>query len=84
MVSHPFIYTPNFGCYTGKSALCFSEMKNVAWDSYQLFLAVARHGGLTGASAVTALSPATLGRRMVEFEREIGRELFVRSQTGYR
>lgn len=59
-------------------------MKNVAWDNYQIFLAVARHGGLTGASAATALSPATLGRRMVEFEREIGRELFIRSQTGYR
>ncbi|WP_147180226.1 LysR family transcriptional regulator [Ciceribacter naphthalenivorans] len=59
-------------------------MKNIAWDNYQIFLAVARHGGLTAAAGVTALSPATLGRRMVEFEREIGRELFIRSQTGYR
>jgi DNA-binding transcriptional LysR family regulator len=59
-------------------------MKNAAWDSYQLFLQVARLGGLTGASAATGLSPATVGRRMLELEQETGRMLFARSQTGYR
>ncbi|WP_086997583.1 LysR family transcriptional regulator [Rhizobium sullae] len=59
-------------------------MKNAAWDSYQLFLQVARLGGLTGASAATGLSPATIGRRMLELEQETGRMLFARSQTGYR
>ena len=82
-VNHHLIYTSKFAFQTGTNALCFSEMKNVAWNNYQLFLAVARHGGLTGAAGVTELSPATVGRRMVEFERTIGRELFVRSQSGY-
>lgn len=59
-------------------------MKNGNWDSYQLFLEVARTGGLTGASAATALSPATIGRRMLDLEQELGRALFHRSQTGYR
>lgn len=59
-------------------------MKNIAWDSYQLFLEVARHGGLTGAAETTGLSAATLGRRMIALERQAGRSFFSRSQTGYR
>ena len=59
-------------------------MKNAKWDSYQLFLEVARTGGLTGASTAAALSPATIGRRMLDLEQELGRTLFHRSQTGYR
>ncbi|MBB4274735.1 LysR family transcriptional regulator [Rhizobium mongolense] len=59
-------------------------MKNTPWDSYQLFLQVARRGGLTGASVASGLSPATVGRRMLELEQETGRMLFARSQTGYR
>lgn len=59
-------------------------MKDIAWDAYQLFLAVARQGGLTAAAETTGLSAATLGRRMVELEQALGRELFFRSQTGYR
>ncbi|MBB3649536.1 DNA-binding transcriptional LysR family regulator [Rhizobium sp. BK619] len=59
-------------------------MKNANWDSYQLFLQVARLGGLTGASTASGLSPATVGRRMLDLEQEVGRALFSRSQTGYR
>ena len=59
-------------------------MKNIGWDAYQIFLAVARHGGLTGAARAERLSPATVGRRILELEQAIGRQLFVRSQTGYR
>ncbi|MEX2696121.1 LysR family transcriptional regulator [Rhizobium mongolense] len=59
-------------------------MKDTPWDSYQLFLQVARRGGLTGASVASGLSPATVGRRMLELEQETGRMLFARSQTGYR
>ncbi|MBX5159563.1 MULTISPECIES: LysR family transcriptional regulator [unclassified Rhizobium] len=59
-------------------------MKNASWDSYQLFLQVARLGGLTGASTASGLSPATVGRRMLDLEQEVGRALFSRSQTGYR
>lgn len=59
-------------------------MKDISWDAYQLFLAVARQGGLSAAAETTGLSAATLGRRMVELEQALGRELFLRSQTGYR
>ncbi|MDX3929611.1 MAG: LysR family transcriptional regulator [Shinella sp.] len=59
-------------------------MKSIAWDSYQTFLTVARHGGLTGAAQATGVSPATIGRRILELEQAIGRQLFLRSQTGYR
>jgi DNA-binding transcriptional LysR family regulator len=59
-------------------------MKNANWDAYQLFLQVARLGGLTGASTASGLSPATVGRRMLDLEQEVGRALFSRSQTGYR
>lgn len=58
-------------------------MKNATWDAYQLFIDVARGGGLTGAAASSGLSPATIGRRMLELEGQIGRPLFQRSQTGY-
>lgn len=58
-------------------------MKNVSWDFYQLFLDVVRGGGLTGAAASSGLSPATIGRKMLELEQKIGKSLFVRSQTGY-
>jgi DNA-binding transcriptional LysR family regulator len=58
-------------------------MKNVSWDSYQIFLVVARQGGLTGAARATGLSPATVGRRILQLEETIGRSLFNRSQTGY-
>lgn len=59
-------------------------MKNIGWDIYELFIQVARHGGLSGASAASGLSPATVGRRMLELEAGIGRSLFFRSRTGYR
>ncbi|NTF53937.1 LysR family transcriptional regulator [Agrobacterium rhizogenes] len=58
-------------------------MKNSTWDAYQLFLDVARGGGLTGAVSSSGLSPATIGRRMLELESQVGRPLFQRSQTGY-
>jgi DNA-binding transcriptional LysR family regulator len=51
-------------------------MKSTQWDSFQLFLQVARLGGLTGAQASSGLSPATVGRRMLDLEQEIGRALF--------
>ncbi len=53
------------------------------WDNLKLFLAVARAGGLGPAAARTGKSPPTLGRRMVELERDLGRDLFVRKPRGY-
>ena len=58
-------------------------MKNVGWDAYQIFIVVARQGGLTGAAQVTGLSPATVGRRILQLEEATGLSLFNRSQNGY-
>ena len=68
---------------TAKNACGFSKMKNVNWDAYQIFLAVARHGGLSGAAEQLGASPATIGRRMLDFEQSTKRSLFVRGSTGY-
>jgi len=57
--------------------------KSYDWHDLQLFLAVAREGGLSPAAKATGASPATLGRRMLALERAIGRDLFVRHQRGY-
>jgi DNA-binding transcriptional LysR family regulator len=53
------------------------------WDDLKLFLAVARTGGLSAASAVTGKSAPTLGRRMLALEAITGSELFVRLARGY-
>lgn len=58
-------------------------MKNISWDSYQLFIKVANAGGLSAAQSVSGLSPATLSRRMLALEQQLGRSLFDRSQSGY-
>jgi len=58
-------------------------MKNIPWSYYQLFIAVIRHGGLSGAAAEHELSPATVGRYMRALEHRLGRSLFRRSQSGY-
>ncbi|MBN9053700.1 MAG: LysR family transcriptional regulator [Shinella sp. 65-6] len=59
-------------------------MKDMSWESYRTFLDVARQGGLTGAAQASGLSPATVGRRILQLEEAMGRVLFQRSQTGYR
>jgi DNA-binding transcriptional LysR family regulator len=59
------------------------DEKNVGWSDLQLFLAVARGGGLSAAARATGRSAATLGRRMHALERAMGRELFVRLDRGY-
>lgn len=56
---------------------------NINWDDLKLFLAVARTGGLSGASQSTGKSPPTLGRRMLQLEAELGKELFIRHARGY-
>jgi DNA-binding transcriptional LysR family regulator len=76
-------YTAKIALSTQGFELHFSTMKNVSWDAYQIFLIVARQGGLTGAAQVTALSPATVGRRILQLEGATGLSLFHRSQNGY-
>jgi len=53
------------------------------WDDLRLFLAVARAGGLAAAADKTGKSPPTLGRRMLELEKQLGQELFYRLPRGY-
>ena len=56
---------------------------DIDWSDLSLYLAVAREGGLSAAAKITHRSPATLGRRMHRLEREMGRELFIRHDSGY-
>lgn len=56
---------------------------DIDWKDLQLFLAVAREGGLSAAAKSTQRSAATLGRRMHALERGVGRELFIRQDRGY-
>jgi DNA-binding transcriptional LysR family regulator len=56
---------------------------DLSWDDLRLFLAVARHGGLAGATIDTQKSAPTLGRRVLSLERQLGVELFERSARGY-
>lgn len=53
------------------------------WDDMRVFLAVARAEGLTAASPVLKMDPATLGRRVARLEGSIGGALFVKSPQGY-
>lgn len=59
------------------------DMPASTWADLQLFLAVAREGGLSPAARTTGRSAATLGRRMLALERATGRELFIRHDRGY-
>ncbi len=58
-------------------------MKRARWDDMAAFLAVARAGGLAGATQSAQVSSPTLGRRMRALERAVGRELFIRRTHGY-
>jgi DNA-binding transcriptional LysR family regulator len=56
----------------------------LVWDDIKYFLAVARHGSTLAAGRALKLSQSTVHRRLVELERQIGRELVVRQSAGYR
>ena len=53
------------------------------WQDINLFLAVARHQGLTNAVTETTMSAATLGRRMTNLEHALEQRLFERGARGY-
>ena len=58
-------------------------MDEMNWDDLRLFAAVAKMGGLGPAAASTGKSAPTLGRRMLELERSLNKELFLRKARGY-
>ncbi len=53
------------------------------WDDLRIFLAVARHGGVTHAAQALALDPATISRRVARLETALGAVLFARSSRGF-
>lgn len=55
----------------------------LAWDDFQIVLAIANNGSLSGASRALEVSHATIFRRLNEIERRIGVALFDRSRSGY-
>ncbi|MEZ9233001.1 LysR family transcriptional regulator [Vibrio amylolyticus] len=61
----------------------FMNEKSVNWNDLQLFLYVAREGGLSAAAKSSQRSPATLGRRMHVLEKSLRKELFARHDRGY-
>lgn len=57
--------------------------QNWVWDDTRAFLAVARHGTLSGAASELKLGIATLSRRIERLEKALKLPLFVRQQSGY-
>lgn len=53
------------------------------WSDLQLFLAVARGGGLASGAVISGQSAPTLGRHMLGLERALGEVLFNRLPRGY-
>jgi DNA-binding transcriptional LysR family regulator len=57
---------------------------SLAWNDYQIILAVARHGSLSKAAEALGSSHPTLFRRIRDIEAGLGATLFERSRQGYR
>lgn len=53
------------------------------WDNLRFFLAVARTGGLAGASRELGVNQSTVSRRIAALEQELGARLFDRQARGY-
>jgi len=56
---------------------------NADWDDYRVFLAIARHGTLSGAARALGLSQPTVGRRLQALETALAHPLFQRTSDGY-
>ncbi|MBL8357668.1 MAG: LysR family transcriptional regulator [Delftia acidovorans] len=54
------------------------------WDDARIFLAIARAGSLSGASAALGLGVATVSRRLDRLESALAMPLFSRHHSGYR
>lgn len=57
---------------------------NLAWNDFQVILAIATAGSLSGAARTLGVSHATIFRRLGDIEKGLGVILFERSRTGYR
>lgn len=57
---------------------------HLAWNDFEIVLAIASEGSLSGASRALGVSHATVFRRLGDIEQRLGVTLFERSRTGYR
>ncbi len=55
----------------------------IDWDDYRFFLAVARHGSLSGAALDLQVAQSTVGRRLASLEASLGVRLLNRTPDGY-
>ena len=55
----------------------------LSWADLELFIAVARGGGLASGARITGMSAPSLGRHMAELEQAYGETLFDRQPRGY-
>lgn len=53
------------------------------WDDVRTFLAVERHGAVTGAAGELGCNPSTVTRRLTQLEARLGVKLLERRKTGY-
>lgn len=60
-----------------------AENGKMNWDDLRYFLAVARHGGLTGAGKELKASASTVARRIEALEASLRTRLFERRPDGY-
>jgi len=56
----------------------------LSWDDARIFLAIARHGTLSGAAVSLDIGIATVSRRLDRLEAALAVPLFSRHQSGYR
>ncbi|WP_148864222.1 LysR family transcriptional regulator [Marinobacter fonticola] len=56
---------------------------HLAWNDFELVLAIAAAGSLSGAARTLGVSHATVFRRLGDTEQRLGVTLFDRSRTGY-
>lgn len=70
---------------SGKSSVSEQRTRsNLAWNDFELVLAIANAGSLSGASRALGVSHATVFRRLGDVEQRLGVILFERGRTGYR
>lgn len=60
-----------------------SKNRKMNWNDIRYFLAVVRHGGLTGAAREMKASPSTVARRIETLEAALRTRLFERLPDGY-
>ena len=61
----------------------FSESRKMNWNDIRYFLAIARHGGLTGAAKQLGVSQSTVATRVETLEAALRTRLFERHTHGY-